>query len=284
MTIFLFFSNISFQIPIGITFASLLIWKIVDKLDSDKKNKENLKKIGKKDRNNKADNIKDSKSDNKWIFVILTIELLILIIVGCIFYQYSPVKSLENINGLNYLTSYTYDSFIVFDKNIKYIDSSCLTNFISVFPIAILIGVVYIFKDDNEHLNFFMITVIISILELLLLISNINIAFLPKYILVLGFNLIQIFMIIYIFSRVEDKLFSLTKSAYISIIGLVIMMFLPKPTGLNRSFTDLSYIIFVLESYIILNYSDRRFWRLASWVFTIICLFEFIGYSIVKFV
>ena len=129
-----------------------------------------------------------------------------------------------------------------------------------------------------------MITVIISILELLLLISNINIAFLPKYILVLGFNLIQIFMIIYIFSRVEDKLFSLTKSAYISIIGLVIMMFLPKPTGLNRSFTDLSYIIFVLESYIILNYSDRRFWRLASWVFTIICLFEFIGYSIVKFV
>ena len=126
-------------------------------------------------------------------------------------------------------------------------------------------------------------SVLVSILELILLVSNKEISFLPNYILVLGFNLLQVYMIVYIFSRIEERLFSLTKSAYIALMGLVLFMFMPVPSGLSRIVLDASYIIFVLEAYILLNYSDKRFWRLASWVFTVICFVEFVGYLIVNF-
>ena len=213
----------------------------------------------------------------------MILGILIAIILGTIFYEYAPIKTLEKHSGINYLTSYTYDSFLVFDRNIKYEYTSCLVTFISVFPIGIIIGIWYIFKEENKHLNFIIPTVIVSILELILIVSNKSIAFLPNYIIILGFNLLQIFMVIYAFSRIEEKMFGLVKSIYVTLICLVVLMFMPIPASLNKTILDLSYIIFVLEAYIILNYSDRRFWKLASWVFTVICLFEFIGYLIVKF-
>ena len=43
-------------------------------------------------------------------------------------------------------------------------------------------------------------------------------------------------------------------------------------------------MIFVLESFIFLNYSDKRFWRVASVVFPIITLIESVGLLIVKIV
>ena len=106
----------------------------------------------------------------------------------------------------------------------------------------------------------------------------------PNYIFALGFHLLQIFMIVYIFANLEERFFSLVKSSYISLIGLVLLIFMPFKKGLHRSFIDLAYIMFVLESFIILNYSDKRFWRLGSWVFSVICLLKTIGYFIVNFV
>ena len=174
------------------------------------------------------------------------------------------------------MTNYTYDVFV---KN-----SPNLHTFISVFPIGLFIGIYYIFKEENKHFNFFVTTVLVSILELIILLLNLNIVFLPNYILSLGFNLLQIFMIVYIFSNLEEKFFNLIKASYISLIGLVILVFMPLVKSLKQTYLDLSYIMFVLESFIVLNYSDKRFWRLGSWVFSAICLLECIGYLIVKFV
>lgn len=257
---FLLLSNISFQIPIGIAIFTLIIWRL---LEFNKDRKES----------NKTDDKKEEKN-NKLIFMILIIGSLIAILLGIIFYNYNPIKSIENKSGINYLSNYTYDVFVL--------DKPYFSTFISVFPICLIIGVYYIFKDETKHLRFIVPSVIISILQIILLVSNIKFSFLPNYIFALGFNLLQIYMVIYIFSRIEEKLFNLIKSAYISLLSLVFLIFLPKPTGLNLNFIDLSYIIFILESYIVLNYSDRRFWRLASWVFTVICFLETSAFLIVK--
>lgn len=254
-------SNISFQIPIGITFFALILWKFVEH---------------KKD--------KTKKKINKKVLISLIISICAVVVLSIFLYQYQPIRPLERKNGISYLTNYTYNSFIVFDRNIKYVDSSCLASFISVFPIGLIIGIWYIFKEETEHLDFIFPTVIISVLDLIFLVSNISFKFLPNYIFVLGFHLLQIYMIIYIFARVEKRFFDLKRAAYVALITLFILMFMPVPKKIGYVALNLSYIIFVLEAYIVLNYSDKRFWRLASWVFTIICVFEFVGYGIVNFV
>lgn len=153
----------------------------------------------------------------------------------------------------------------------------------SIYPIGLLIGIFYIFKEETKHSKFMIPTVLISFLELILIIANINIVFLPKYILIFAFNLLQNYMIVYIFSQIEEKLFSLTSSAYITLLALLVYMFVPVVPGTTKITLNLSYVIFVLKTYIILNYSDKRFWRLASWVFTVICLFDFASCLIVNF-
>ena len=96
--------------------------------------------------------------------------------------------------------------------------------------------------------------------------------------------MLQIYMLVYIFSNLEEKFFNLIKSAYISLGLLVFFMFMPIPKEINSMFVELSYIIFVLETYIVLNYSDKRFWRLASWIFTLICVLQSVAFLIVKIV
>lgn len=288
---FLLLSNISFQISIGISMITLIIWRFLKFFKDEKERKENLKKLKKKEKNkeengeeNKKENNKKNKEKNKKeniekkdvkFIVILSLGILVSIIVGIVFYKYNPIKSINNYRGINYLTNYTYDVFVK--------DEGYLHTFISVFPIGLFIGIYYIFKEENKHFNFYSITSLVSILELIILLLNIKFSFLPNYIFALSFNLLQIFMIIYTFANLDERYFGLVKTAYITLILLVILALMPRLKKLNATLLDISYIIFVLESYIVLNYSDKRFWRLGSWVFTIICISESIGYLIVKF-
>ncbi len=170
-----------------------------------------------------------------------------------------------------------------FDKEIKFENSKCLATMISIFPIGLMISVYYIFRYENKHTEFLMPSILVSIIELIILISNKISWFIPNYILALGFALLQIYMIIYIFANIEEKLFSLKKASYISILGIIFILLVPFP---NKIFSINSriipYCIFIVESIILLNYTDKRFCRLGSWLFTVICLFEFIGYIFTK--
>ena len=76
---------------------------------------------------------------------------------------------MANYRGINYLTNYTYDIFVK--------DKPYLHTFISIFPFALLIGIYYIFKEDNKHFNFFSLTTLVSILELIILLVNVNLDF-----------------------------------------------------------------------------------------------------------
>lgn len=262
-------SNVSIQIPIGIVFVLLYFWRFLEY---------------RKELNTKIKKDEAKKYFTKKIIIILIIGIICSIVLGIAFYEYNPIKNLENQNGSSYLSSYTYEFLRVFNKNIKYENMLSLSTFNSVFPAGLIIGLCYIFKDENKHMNFIAPTTIVSILELIYIVSNFTIPFIPKYIFVLGFNLLQVYMIIYFFSKMEEKLFSMTKSAYITLIALVFIVLLPVPKNLSENGKNIVYLIFSLESYIVLNYSDKRFWRLASWVFTIICLFSFISSIILYYV
>lgn len=151
-----------------------------------------------------------------------------------------------------------------------------------VFPIGVVIGIFSIFKEDVEHLKFFAPTVIISFLLLILSFWNLPIPSIVKDILILVFNLLQVVMILYTFSKVKEKYFNLKTASFVPIIGLAILMLIPIKSSLII-LQRIYFMIFVLKAYIVLNYSDRRFLRLGSWVFTLVCILELVE-VIVNFV
>lgn len=250
---------------------TLIIWRLLKFKEDKKEQNNNLKKINKKEKEDKEVN-----KNRKKIIIISIVSIFISVILGLIFNKFDYIKDIYNKTGVNYLTNYVYDIFVV--------DKTYLHTFISVFPVSLIIGIYYIFKEDNKHFKFFCLSVIVSVFQLIILLSNIKIEVLPNYIFALGFNLLQIYMLVYIFSNLEEKFFNLIKSAYIALILLVFFMFMPIPKEINSMLIELFYMIFVLETYIVLNYSDKRFWRLASWIFTLICVLQSIAFLIVKFV
>jgi hypothetical protein len=260
---FLLLSNISFEIPVGIAILTIFVWRILK-----------YKFI---------ENSQNNKNINKKALIIAVFGTLLAIIIFCFFYRYSKIEAFENKSGASYLMNYTYSVMTPFNKSIKFEDSRALATMISIFPIGLIIAIYYIFKVEDKHGEFLIPTIIVSILELIVLLSNKLNWFIPNYIIALGFAILQIYMIVYIFANIEERLFSLTKSAYISLLGIILILLMPFPTEFSnvRSRT-LPYIMFIIESYLLLNYTDKRFWRLTSWLMTIICLFESIGYLVVN--
>lgn len=254
-------SNVSFQVAILFSIIAIAIWIIW-------KNSINKEKIAIK----------------KLDLIILGVGMLLAIILIAIFYNYAPMQSLENRAGTSYLMNYTYSVMTPFNKDIKFENSSCLATMISVFPIVLIISIVYIFKYEDKHTEFFMPTLLISLILLVLLVMGKISWLVPNYIMSISVALIQIYMMIYIFANAQERIASLTRAAYVSLAGIIFILLLPFPETISSiKGRELPYLIFVLESYIVLNYTDKRFWRVASWIFPFITLFETIGYLIVNF-
>lgn len=279
---FLKLSNTSFQIAIGISIYALIVWRKAkynkELIEENKTTKKSKKKIEKE---NKEELQKEDSWKKNWI-VCLILTVIVIVLFGN---NYNPIKSLENENGASYLMNYTYSAMLPFNKEIKFSDVSCLATMISIFPAGLFIAIYYIFKVENKHLEFFAPTIIISIIEIMILIINKTAFIVPNYILSIGFSVLQIYIVVYIFSNVKEKLFDLKKSTYIAISGVVVLLMMPFPREISDIVKrDIPYMIFVTESVMVLNYTDRRFWKLASWIFTVLTLFESIGFLIVNFV
>jgi len=234
----------------------------------------------------KKENNKENKDDNyKYPRVICLIGIIIAVIIISLFYKYSPMKSLENNSGISYLINYTYSSMLPFNHDIKFTDSSCLATMISIFPIGLIIAIIYIYKIEDKHIEFLIPTAIISIIELILILSNKITWLIPNYIFTIGFALLQIYMLIYIFSNITERLLSLKTASYIAIFLGIIVLIVPFPKVIGPILSRmLPYSIFVLESYMLLNYTDKRFWRLTSWIITFITLFESIAYLVSNYI
>lgn len=251
-------SNLSFQFSIGLALIPIIIWIMC--------------------KNKKEVNL--SKIQN----IVLVITVVLAILISIFFYKINTLESLEKVNGLSYLMSYTYSYNIPFDSNIKFVDSSCLATFTSVFPMVLFVAVFYIFKIE-KHSEFLLGATIISILQVISISSSKalfeNIA--PNYIMSLGVALLQIYIMLYFFANVEEKLFKLKTTTYISIIGILFLLLIKFPTPLSPIENRMgAAMVFTLESFVFLNYYDKRFIKIASVTFPIITLIESIGLLIVK--
>lgn len=257
---YLLLSNVSFELSILFPILAIATWVIWKNIMGQKK-------------------INITKID----VAILVLGLLIIIISCVCCFNFKSIESLENKTGSSYLMNYTYTVMSIFDKDIKFEDSTCLATMISVFPIVLIIAIIYVFKYDNKHTEFFMPTLLISLLEIVLLTTGKLQNIIPNYILAISISLIQIYMMIYIFANVEERVFSLIKSAYIALAGIIFILLVPFPTKIaSINGRQIPYLFFVVESFIVLNYTDKRFWRVASWIFPFITIFETISYLIVN--
>ena len=274
---FLLLSNFDFQITIGITILTLSLWRILEFFIQKKESERNLEKVSNKKEVSEKTDIKDNFKIDKKFILIAILGSIIVLIISSFFYRYEKLESFENRNGVGYLFNYTYSVMTPFNKDIKFEDSRALACLISIFPVALIIAVTYIFKyEDGKHTEFLMPTVIVTCFYVIFMVSNkITLLGIPNYILGIGLALLQIYMIVYIFSRIEERLFDLKKASYLSIIIGLLILIMPFPKAISSIRNRVNpYAIFITECFIILNYSDKRFWRLASWVFSVICVFE----------
>lgn len=252
-------SNVSFQVAMAFAIVPLAIWIILKNRNSIEINRNQT---------------------------VLTICAVILAVVLCIFaYEFKPIEALENENGLVYLMSYVYSPMVPFNNEIKFVDSNAITNIFSIFPVVLIFAIYYVYKYEN-HMDFFGPAIISSILGIITIVSGRFILkdLAPNYIIAFGIELLQLYMMLYIFSNIEEKIGNLIKSAYISLITILFVFIVKFPeciSDLNQKY--IPTIIIVMESFILINFSDKRFIKLASVLFPIIVLFESIGRLIVNF-
>lgn len=252
-------SSVSFQIAMAFVIVPLAIWIILKNRSS----------------------IEISKNQ-----IILTVCAIFLAIILCmVTYELKPLNAVENENGLVYLMSYVYSPMIPFNEEIKFIDSNAVTNIFSIFPVVLIFAIYYAYKHE-KHMEFLAPTIISSILGIIS-ISGSKLIFenlVPNYIIAFGVELLQLYMMLYIFSNIEEKVSNLMKSAYISLATIVFVFIIKFPeciSDLNQKY--IPTVIIVMESFILINFSDKRFVKLASIVFPAIVLFESIGRLIVNF-
>ena len=246
---FLLLSNISFQVPIGIATITLIIYRYLKEIVSKKELEEKNSK-SKKSKNKEEVN----ETSNKNVLICALILIILALIVSCIFYKYAPLES-------------AYHSIMW------------------IFPIGLFIEIFLFYKLDGKYSEFILPTLLASIAFVIIMLSNKLDAIIPNYFMMIGFSILQIYIIAFIFANVDYKLFKMIKASYLAVIIPIIVYILPIPSKvLIFNGRDVAYVIAVTESAMILNYTDRRFWRLMSWTVTVIAGIEFIGSIIVNFV
>lgn len=252
---FLLLSNISFQVPIGITICTLIIYLNIKRIISQKENE--IKESNKKNKKNKKteeieNEVKETSYKNVWICALVLI--ILAIIISCVFYKNVPLES-------------AYQSIMW------------------VFPIGLFIEIALFYKLDGKYSEFILPTMLASIVFVIIVLSNKLDGIIPNYFMMIGFSILQIYIIAYIFSNVDYKLFKMVRASYLAVLIPIIVYILPIPNKvLIFKGKDVAYVLAVTQSAMILNYTDRRFWRLMSWTITVTMAIEFVGTLIVNFV
>ena len=243
---FLLLSNATWQISIGTVLIALIIWILI-------KNKKEI--------------------SNKNI-VCLAIVSIISIVISTIFYKYSVIKGNENGPIIYYLTSYFYSYILPFNEEIKFVTHGALTCMISVFPLPIILALVYIYKNEN-HMEFILPMVIIGILQIV--VSAFISSIVPVYITAISVSLCQIYLMIYFFANVKEKIFSMKGAGYATIIYLVLVAVITVPEAISsRLMLSFMALGTTLESFLFCKYDDPRVQKIAPTIYGIITLIGFI--------
>lgn len=244
---FLLLSNTTWQISIGTVLSALIFWIFI-------KNKDNI---------------------NKKNLILLFIFGIISIIISVLFYNYKVMTREENGQIIYYLTSYFYSYILPFNEEIKFVTHGALTCMISIFPMPFLIALIYMYKNE-KHMEFILPLTIVGILQIMcaMMLSNI----IPTYIMAISVSLCQIYLIIYFFANIKEKMFSMKKAGYITIAYLVFVAIMNVPKAVSTRIM-LSYMALgtTLECFLLCKYEDIRIQKIVPIIYGIITLIGFIA-------
>ncbi len=247
---FLLFSNITWQLSIGTVLLSVIFWVLI--------------------KNKKEVNIRN---------ILPVIIASAISIIGSLFlYNYSIMSSKENGPIIYYLITYFYSYILPFNEEIKYITHEALVCMISVFPVPLVISLIYMYKNE-KHTEFILPLAIVCIAQIIgsVWLSNI----IPPYIMAISVSLAQIYLLIYFFANVKEKLFNIKTAAYATLAYLVLVAIMNVPKAVStRIMLSCMALGTTLECFLLCKYDDIRIQKIAPVIYGVITLIGFVAYAV----
>lgn len=221
--------------------------------------------------------IKNRKSKNFILCLGTTIGSLISAIVSLKYVDFGyRLDSVENTKSASYLFTYLYNILLPYmDIEKKYL----FGNFISLFPIPMLVALYYLYKHEN-HTEFLLPVTIVTVLETIFCISGF-----PKVISqTLGFegisvvrcsvavNYANLLLIFYIISNI-DEIFKLKTAIKLTLASACMLAFINYPVEISKiKFLYLFSAELCTLCILFYNYSNKKYTRMLLFTLTLLTL------------
>lgn len=217
--------------------------------------------------------------------------ILIIALVGICFYltnkeailailnsSYPGKRDLENGGkGIKYLFSYLYSFMLPYAQNF---DTKEVASFLSFFPIPLILGMVYLYKNEKNS-EFLLPMLIVIVLEVVWCMSGLptivsKITLLNKVPIercAVAIELGSIYLYMYMFANIKEKVLKQTHALYIILAILALLFFIPLPDKLNtRGNLYIFAMIEALCGFSLLNIGDKNYEKIFLFCAVVITL------------
>lgn len=226
---------------------------------------------------------KDKKIEKKQIIESVLLFILLFIVIGA--YHVCMIKfGKENINventDVNIVSRILGYGVSVVETFNPIENPERWTGFINVFPMPILLALIYMYKKE-EHFEFLFPMAIVMVLEIVAstmglpdVLNNIlGFCLVTNGALSIVVALMNVYIMFYILSNFKERTVSFIASMYIPLIIIMIYYFIGKPAELaTQSMYYFFLIIMIIPSLLIGNYTDKRYKKLLCYTIVILTL------------
>ena len=181
--------------------------------------------------------------------------------------------------GLRYLFSYLYSFMLPYLSDISTMEYA---SFLSVFPVPIIIAMVYLYKKE-KNAEFILPILIVLVLETVWCISGFP-GFLSKLTLfnkvpvercAVAIELGSIYLCFYMLSVVNEKVIKQTTAIYIMLGIIVLICLSPLPESLDtRLYLNLFAVVGTLLGFLLLNIGNKKYEKIFLFFAIFLTLFS----------
>ena len=186
-------------------------------------------------------------------------------------------------DGLTYIYGFMYNfvrPFVEFEM-----DKDSANTIVGIFPIPLIIGLWYLFKN-NKHYEFLFPIMVSMVLMTIFTIMGSRMPSVISMIFLLGYTNVEYFifaigflgliMVFYLMSNDDKNMFSLQATIWIAMACLVVTVFVPLPAAIaDKNWRTLFCAPYILLSFLMLNYNkEKKYQRWFMWNLAIVTIFE----------
>ena len=242
--------------------------------------------------------LKNIKNCKWWAIIIGGVLMICLVCVSIvantvdnttIYYTTQRYMATANYsNGLAGLFGYMYN-FVGLFTNVEGFNWDTTYTIVSVFPVPLFIGMWYLFKN-NKHEKFLFpvvvgmtLTTIFAMIggktpEVLQIITGAKWINTTDWVFVSG--LLGLYLMFYLMSNTDEKLFNITPAIRLTIVMLVLSAIVPLPAELSTRFMRTIYCVpFTLLSFLMIQYNaNKKYQRACVKTLAFVSILEFLIY------